>query len=358
MRFIIYGAGGIGGTIGARLFLTGHDVLLIARGAHLEALRNDGMRFITATRDERLQIPAVGHPREAAIGADDVVLLCVKGQQTEEALRDLYDSAGDDVPVVCAQNGVANERIALRRFRRVYGMVVFLPGEHLEPGEIVNTAEDPAGILDVGCYPSGVDAVAIAVAGAITDAGCSALPDPAVMRQKYAKLLANLGNALQAACDGGSREIMRTLRAEALACYEAAGIDCATAEETRARRASGIRPAPIPGRMRPGGSSWQSIKRGTGNIEADYLNGEIVQLGRLHGVPTPANAVLQRIGNRLAREGLPVGSFAEEELAAMIEAERGRLSDGGFRTTPAPPGVTPSDAPQPPPRRSSGNPCP
>ncbi|MYE83629.1 MAG: ketopantoate reductase family protein, partial [Gammaproteobacteria bacterium] len=47
MRFIIYGAGGIGGTIGARLHLTGHDVLLIARGAHLDALRTDGLRFIT-----------------------------------------------------------------------------------------------------------------------------------------------------------------------------------------------------------------------------------------------------------------------------------------------------------------------
>ena len=328
MRFIIYGAGGIGGTIGARLFLTGHDVLLIARGAHLEALRTDGMRFITATRDERLPIPAVGHPREAALDGDDVVLLCVKSQQTEGALRDLYDAAGDDVPVVCAQNGVANERIALRRFRRVYGMVVFLPGEHMEPGEIVNSAEDPAGILDVGCYPSGVDDLAIEMARAITDAGCSALPDPAVMRQKYAKLLANLGNALQAACDGNSREIMRTLRAEALACYAAAGIDCATAEETRARRANGIRSAPVPGRMRPGGSSWQSIKRGTGNIEADYLNGEIVQLGRLHGVPTPANAVLQRVGNRLAREGLQVGSFSEETLAGMIAAERDRPAAG------------------------------
>ena len=328
MRFIIYGAGGIGGTIGARLFLTGHDVLLIARGAHLEVLRTDGMRFVTATRDERLRIPAVGHPHEAAIGDDDVVILCVKGQQTEEALRDLYDAAGDDVPVVCAQNGVANERRALRRFRRVYGMVVFLPGEHMEPGEIVNTAESPAGILDVGCYPSGVDDVAVAVARAVTDAGFSALPDPVIMRQKYAKLLANLGNALQAACDGISPEIMRELRHEALACYQAAGIDCATAEETRTRRAEGIRSAPVPGQTRSGGSSWQSIRRGTGNIEADYLNGEIVQLGRLHGVATPANAVLQRIGNRLAREGLPVGSFTEDELTAVIEAERGRCSDG------------------------------
>lgn len=326
MRFIIYGAGGIGGTIGARLHLTGHDVLLIARGAHLDVLRTEGMRFITATRDERLHIPAVRHPREAGLRDDDVVLLCVKGQQTEDALRALYDAAGDEVPVVCAQNGVVNERIALRRFRRVYGMVVYLPGEHMEPGEIVNTAEDPAGILDVGRYPSGLDDTAVAVARAITDAGCSSLPDPAIMRWKYAKLLANVGNALQAACETMTGEIMRMLRNEALACYEAAGIDCATAEETRARRTTGIRAAPVPGRARPGGSSWQSIRRGTGNIEADYLNGEIVQLGRLHGVPTPANAVLQRIGNRLARESLPVGSFSEDELARMIAAERDRDS--------------------------------
>ena len=322
MRFIIYGAGGIGGTIGARLHLTGHDVLLIARGAHLDVLRTEGMRFITATRDERLHIPAVGHPGEAEIGDDDVVLLCVKGQQTEDALRALYDVAGHDVPVVCAQNGVANERIALRRFRRVYGMVVYLPGEHMEPGEIVNTAEDPAGILDVGRYPSGLDDTAVAVARAITDAGCSALPDPAIMRWKYAKLLANVGNALQAACNEMARDVMRTLRTEALACYAAAGIDCATVEETRARRATGIRMAPVPGRARHGGSSWQSIRRGTGNIEADYLNGEIVQLGRLHGVPTPGNLVMQRIGNRLAREGLPVGSYTVDELTVLIEKER------------------------------------
>ena len=331
MRFIIYGAGGIGGTIGARLFLTGHDVLLIARGAHLDVLRTEGMRFITATRDERLRIPAVGHPREAEIGADDVVLLCVKGQQTEEALRALYDVAGEGVPVICAQNGVANERIALRRFRRVYGMVVFLPGEHMEPGEIVNTAEDPAGILDVGCYPTGVDDTAVAVAEAITRAGFSAVPDPRIMRQKYAKLLANVGNALQAACNEMTRDVMRTLRTEALACYEAAGIDCASAEETRSRRADGIRSAPVPGRSRLGGSSWQSIQRGTGNIEADYLNGEIVQLGRLHGVPTPANLVMQRIGNRLAREGLPVGSFTVDDLMRLIEAEHDGGSDGGAK---------------------------
>ena len=320
MRFIIHGAGGIGCAVGARLFQNGADVLLIARGDHLDALRHEGLRFITPSQDVRLPIPAVGTPAEAGLKEGDVVLLAVKSHQTEAALRDLHDAAGDGVPVICCQNGVDNERMAARRFARVYGMVVFLPAEHLVPGEVVHDAEGPAGILDVGCYPTGIDAVASQVAAALTDAGFSAIPDAAIMRQKYAKLLANLGNAVQAACNEVPEQVMRLLRDEALACYRAAGIDCATAAETRARRATGIRIAPVPGRKRHGGSSWQSVQRGTGNIETDFLNGEIVLLGRLHGVPTPANLALQRIGNRLAREGLAAGSYTVDELLREVAA--------------------------------------
>ena len=320
MRFIIYGAGGIGGAVGARLFQNGEQVLLIARGAHLDALRGDGLRFITPSADVRLPIPAVGSPAEAGCKDGDVVLLCMKSHQTEAALRELHAVAGDAVPVICCQNGVDNERMAARRFRRVYGMVVWLPAEHLVPGEVVHGAEGPAGLLDVGCYPTGVDRVAEQVAAALTDAGFTAQPDAAIMRHKHAKLLANLGNAVQAACNEAPRAVMRLLRDEALACYQAAGIDCATAAETRERRATGIRALPVPGHERNGGSSWQSVRRGTGNIETDFLNGEIVLLGRLHGVPTPANLALQRIGNRLVREGMAAGSYSVEALMQEIAA--------------------------------------
>ncbi len=72
------------------------------------------------------------------------------------------------------------------------------------------------------------------------------------------------------------------------------------------------------GVTRRGGSSWQSLERGTGNIEADYLNGEIVLLGRMHGIPTPVNALLQELANRLARERRPAGSVPVEEIAASL----------------------------------------
>ena len=72
---------------------------------------------------------------------------------------------------------------------------------------------------------------------------------------------------------------------------------------------------------RNGGSSMQSVMRGTGDIEADYLNGEIVQLGRLHGVETPANVVVQQVGNRMARERLEVGAYTLDDLERLIQSE-------------------------------------
>jgi 2-dehydropantoate 2-reductase len=66
---------------------------------------------------------------------------------------------------------------------------------------------------------------------------------------------------------------------------------------------------PVHGSGHANSSSWQSLQRGTGTIETDFLNGEIVLLGRLHGIPTPVNAAVQRLANRIAREHLTPGSL-------------------------------------------------
>ena len=322
-RFIIYGAGGIGGTIGARLFQRGHEVVLIARGAHFRAIEEDGLRFVTPVHDARIRIPAADHPSRVDFRDGDVVILCVKSQHSEGALSDLYGAASDAVPVVCCQNGVVNERMALRRFGRVYGMNVMVGGVHLDPGEVFNSSENPAGMLDIGCFPSGIDPLAENIAEALTDAGFSSLPNASIMDQKYGKLVANLGNAVQPVCGEDAGQVLELLREEAAECYRAAEIEWIDMRTFMAgRESSSQRLRSIPGHARPGGSSWQSVQRGTGNIETDFLNGEIAQLGRLHGIPTPANVVMQRLGNRVARERLPMGSFSTETVLGMIEAER------------------------------------
>jgi 2-dehydropantoate 2-reductase len=317
MRYVIYGAGAIGGGIGARLAQKGHDVTLIARGAHLEALRTNGLTLRTPDETVTLSIPAVAHPSEIKWAPDHAVILTMKSQDTLAALEVLRDAAGD-VPVVCAQNGVANERTAARLFSRVYATVVWMPATHLVPGEIIVHSSPASGLLDTGLYPNGTDELAEAVTGDLSDSGFVARPDPAIMRMKYAKLLTNLANIVQALCgDAPAGDIVRRVRDEALMAYDAAGIDSATVEELRGLTDRvGIQP--VPGiEMRAGGSTWQSMTKG-GSLETDYLNGEISLLGALHGVPTPVNRMLQAVAAEAVRDRREVGSYTPADLLARL----------------------------------------
>ena len=322
MRFVIYGAGGIGSVVGGRLFEHGHDVVLVARTAHAAAIRADGLRIESADGTVTVAVPVVEHPAELTLTGDDVVLLAMKSQGTLDAVQTLAALAPVSTPVVSLQNGVANERLALRWFPNVYGFCVMCPTGYLEPGIVQAFASPTSGVLDVGRYPIGVDDVAVATAAALDNSTFSSRAIPDIMRWKHTKLLMNLGNALQAVGAPGEwmGEVWQQARAEGETCFRAAGIDYASTEEDRERRGDLTRQRDVPGRDRGGGSTWQSLARGTGNIESDYLNGEIVLLGRLHGVPTPVNAVLQRLATEAAARRDPPGQVSEVEYRWRLAA--------------------------------------
>jgi 2-dehydropantoate 2-reductase len=126
----------------------------------------------------------------------------------------------------------------------------------------------------------------------------------------------NLGNAVQALCaaDDDRNELVATLRAEGEAVLTAAGIDPISEADDRERRGDILQIGDVPGRPRSGGSSWQSLERGTGAIETDYLNGEIVWLARQHAVDTPANELIRREAVRAARERRPPNTVLAREL--------------------------------------------
>jgi 2-dehydropantoate 2-reductase len=325
MRFVIYGAGAVGGVIGGRMFEAGHEVVLIARGEHCAAIRRDGLQLDSPDGTSRLAIDAVDHPGQVDWREDDVVLLTVKSQDTGDALDALAAHAPESTTVVCAQNGVDNERRALRKFERVYAICVMCPTAHLRPGVVQAHSTPITGILDVGRYPSGVDECALSIAAALEAATFLSEPRDDIMRWKYRKLITNLGNAVQALCVRGQRgtprqgeTLARLVREEAVECVAKAGIDVVSEEDDTARRANHLQIGVIGGQHRSGGSSWQSLERATGTIETDYLNGEIVLLGRSLGVPVPANALVQRRANELARTRQPPGSVSEAALLAEL----------------------------------------
>jgi 2-dehydropantoate 2-reductase len=320
VRFVIYGAGGIGGVIGARLHLSGHEVVLIARGAHHEAIEQRGLRLRSAEEDVTLEMAVVDHPSRIAFGDDDVVILAMKSQDTKPALDALVDAAPPSINVACAQNGVANERMALRVFENVYGICVMCPTSYTQAGVVQAYSYPVTGILDTGRYPSGVDDTAAAIAGAFKSSTFESQPRPDIMRWKYGKLLMNLANGIDALCGADARTtgLYDTLREEARTVLRAASIDFVDSEEDAARRGSFMKMSPIAGQRRGGGSTWQSLARGVTSVETDYLNGEIVLLGRLHGVPTPANEAMQRLMRRAAREGWEAGSVSAERLEELM----------------------------------------
>ena len=346
MRYIVIGAGAIGGTIGGRLAASGHEVVLVARGAHLDALRAKGLTLATPDGTSTLDIPAVAGPAEVSLREDDVLILATKTQDAEPLLTEWAwqpvaggtvvggRAAAGSLPVLCAQNGVASERIALRRFRHVYGVCVWMPATHLEPGVVEASGAPKTGLLHLGRYPSGTDATADQIGADLAGSGFLTPVVPDVMRWKYGKLLANLSNATEAVCGHDAwlhaTELRRRVTAEGRAVLDAAGIAYARERESAELRADRVQILPVNGAERTGGSSWQSLTRGTGSIEADFLNGEIVLMARELGIPVTVNEVLQRLANQAARDRRPPGSATPDEVMALAALPAG----AGFELSP------------------------
>jgi 2-dehydropantoate 2-reductase len=326
MRYVIYGAGAIGGVIGGRLFEAGHEVVLIARGAHHDAVADRGLQLNSPAGAVTLPVPVVSAPAGVGFRESDVVILAMKSQDTGAALRALADAAPPRVSVVCAQNGVENERAALRLFPDVYGMCVILGAVHLTPGVVEARSAPVSGLLDLGRWPAGSDDVAREIAADLSGATFGSEARDDIPRWKWGKLLGNLANAVDALCGPEARggEIAARAREEGIACLEKAGIPYLGPDEDRERRAEifgTARPADGARRREGSSSSWQSLARSAGAIETDYLNGEIVLLGRLHGVPTPVNETLQSVATQAARERRDPGTVPERDLLAMLPVE-------------------------------------
>jgi len=321
MRIVVFGAGAVGSVIGGRLHQSGHDVVLVARGAHAQAINAGGLTLHDPAGTVTIRVPAVERIDEVTLADGDVVILAMKTQGTEAALEALAAHAPAGVTVACAQNGIENERLALRRFADVQGICVMLPAVFLEPGVVDTFGQPQNAILDLGRYPSGTNDASHALAAAFEASGLASRALDDVMRWKHTKLLANLRNVLDALVveqrDDRTRDLGRAVRAEGDAVLAAAGLARASDEEDAERRVA-MKMAPIPGRERHGSSTYQSFARGDTSTEIDWLNGEIVLLGRLHGVPTPINEALCALARDAAARGAAPRSIPIDDVLRRV----------------------------------------
>lgn len=326
-RFIVYGAGGIGSTIGGHLFRTGYEVLLVGNSAHVDRINKSGLRLVTLDEVYVLKVSAYKKAEELIpFRDDDVLLLTAKSQHTLTCLGQLKNAGfPKSLPIFCVQNSICNEALVTRCFDRVYGVLVSVPAIFLEPGEVINPISRNNGLLEVGLYPSGSDELARMVADAFKKAGFGGGVNDFVMKAKAAKCLENLANAMLAITDdiGDSSQFMAAAREEAMKVWKAAGIEWEDHElfQKRIRSINGTTIVPKGYKKKPDSSS-QSLMKGSGNIEAEQLNGDVVKLGRMLDIESPYNMILWRLADEMAQKRERPGKYTVEDITRLLSKER------------------------------------
>ncbi|MBI2847708.1 MAG: ketopantoate reductase family protein [Chloroflexi bacterium] len=319
MRVIIHGAGAIGGVVGGHLALAGTKVIMIGRCGHVNNIREQGLKLTTPCGTYILKLPAVTTPDQVDFGPKDVVFLCVKSQDTEQALRDLR-AVVTDVPIFCFQNGVRNEEIASKFFPVVYGVAVRVRSIFLTDGE-VTAGNDPPGSLVMARYPASSDATVESVAAELRRAGFLVLVSSDMMACKWGKLLMNLSNAFDAITDVDDKNspIIKAARLEAERILAQAGIRWMSTKELAMKWPELGMPARKSLILKERNSTWQSLARGKATVETEFLNGEIVRVANLIGCHAPINEALEHITQQMAAKHELPGKYTPYELCRLLK---------------------------------------
>ena len=325
VRVVVYGAGAIGSLVGARLHEAGVSVQLIGREAQVNAIRTNGLQ-VKGLRDSHVvQLPAT----TTLEGPADIILLTVKSQDVQGACR-VIAQKNSDATVVTMQNGVRSDREAadILGRGRIVGCVLNISATYLEPGVVEQNTRE---FFQVGApFPEAGARVDPVVAVLSPTLRVEIAPD--IARARWTKLMANLNNAIMAITGlpigkalrhpGLARLSIATIR-EGVRTAQLGGFGLDQSRRARTFRLMSTLPMSLSypifrkrlaGNFPPdstyGPSTLQSLRRGSSS-ELDYLNGEIVTLGKQIGRPTPYDTGLLEQGRAVFATGR---NLSPEEL--------------------------------------------
>lgn len=296
MRIAVVGAGGVGGYFGGMLAHAGADVTFIARGEHLHALRERGLRLTTSHGDYTIPVRATDDP--AAVGPVELVLFCVKSQDTEAAAQAIGPLIRDDTIILSLQNGVDNEE----KIAAIVGRGVVLAGVArieaaiVEPGVVMQGG--PIRRVEVGPLRPQDRPIAERVyqelqrggfAVKLVEDGRYALWDKFYFLASIAGVTALARATIrEIGAWPPARALYIDALREAIAVAKAEGIDLGSdAIERALRNVDHAHPT-----MRT--SLERDLSRGR-RLEVDALNGAIVRLAERHGIPVPVHRCIYAV---------------------------------------------------------------
>ena len=298
-KVAVMGAGAVGCYYGGMLARAGHEVVLIARPAHVQAIARDGLRMETTTFDEHVRLNASSDP--SAVQGAQLVLFCVKSLDTESAGALMLPHLAPDALVLCLQNGVDNAdrlRTVLPQ-HAVAAAVVYVATEMAGPGHVKHHGRG-----ELVIEPTSVSQ---AIAQALIAAGVPTDISNNVRGALWTKLIINCAyNAISAIAQlpygktvvgEGIQDVMRDVVAECQAVATADGVQVVGDVDAAIRKIFETMPNQL-------SSTGHDLSRGK-RTEIDYLNGLIVRRGEALGIATPANRVLWALVKLLETKRLP-----------------------------------------------------
>ncbi|MDD1769408.1 MAG: 2-dehydropantoate 2-reductase [Methanomassiliicoccales archaeon] len=294
MRILVMGAGAVGGYFGSLLIRGGQNVTLVARGPHLDAMKRNGL-VIKSRKGDFVTMPtATDDP--SGLGEFDIVLVAVKSFDTYDAIKTVKGNVGDGTTVISLQNGVENEDILTKAFKKedVVGAVTYIGAEVVEPGVI---AHHSAGRISLGDLPGTEAGSADRIAAELSKAGLDVRLSTDIVREKWQKLAFNAAfNSVSALTNSTfaevaecelSRNVAVSIVNEGMMVASIEGLDLP--QDTPE---SALRLAAALGDAR---SSMLSDRIARRRMELDALIGVIVRKGKEHGVLTPASETAFRL---------------------------------------------------------------
>ena len=285
MKIAVMGAGAVGCYYGGMPARTGHDVVLVGRPQHVEAIERQGLRLETQTFDERIRISA--STEASAVQGAQLVLFCVKSTDTESAAAAIKPHLAPGALVLSLQNGVENaDRLRSLLPQEVAAAVVYIGTEMAGPGHVKHHGRGEL-VIEPSNASDDVARMFIA-AGVPTDISDN------VRGELWAKLILNCAyNALSAITQlpygrlvkgAGITAVMRDIVDECVAVANADDVTIAGDVDAAIRKIAET----VPGQY---SSTAQDLARGKLS-EIDHLNGLIVRRGEALGVATPVNRLL------------------------------------------------------------------
>lgn len=297
MRFVVMGAGGIGGFFGATLARAGEDVWFVGRGKHFDAMQSEGLR-VTSTVGNIVVTPSQIVQDPARIGNADAVLFCVKSYDTEIAARQLSPILNEQSLLISLQNGVDNaEKIAAILPRcSTYPGAAYISSRITAPGHITETGGFQRIVF--GPMSGQANSKAVEVADRLARAGIKSQLSPNIQKDLWQKLIfiASMGSltALSRLTHGEiignpkTRALMFDAMREIQSVALRLGIDADPVDE--ARVLEGLKRFSDDTRS----SMYFDLMAGK-PMEVEALNGTVVRLGERVGVPTPIHRVIYSI---------------------------------------------------------------